>query len=367
MEDMVPLEMLVQRSVADELSRKGLAEIALRRSDAKFRAIVKAIIPGENSLSEEMVQKIQSSALKMGISDSTDLSNVRNTMRTFSQNLESNMLNLSSVTRNMSVQVDSIFQLTNVIKTVSFVNTGISLANLAVDVAGFVIINQKLNTVNYEIKNVLNEVKKLSDLAKNEKISECQKLIMRYNTLAAKILNNEPVNLDDIDNLLIDMKTFISEMIRNLLDNTLDKDLLLDMIYILIPAYTQLFAEYNKRVYYSKQTLPPNYNNFMTLYSELESAELRQDLQDYYFLQRKMHGQDVIDLLNARTLIGLNQKVLVEDQVSMMKMLGTGEQYDSFELELDKIVKSSLEEKIPVMAEETGISETRLKKVFSLE
>lgn len=367
MEDMVALEMLVKRSVADELSQKGLAEIALRRSDAKFRAIVKAIVPGENTLSEELVQKIQPSALKMSISETASVSNVRNVMRTFSQNLETNMMNLSSVTRNMSVQVDHIFQLTNAIRTISFVNTGISLANLAVDVAGFVIINQKLNTVNYEIRHVLSEVTKLSDLAKNEKISECQKLVMKYNSLSSKILNSEPVNNDDIDNLLIDMKAFISEMIRNLLDNTLDKDLLLDMIYILMPAYTQLLNEYNKRIYYSKQCLPANYDTFMTLYTELENNDLRKNLQDHYFLKRKMHSQDVIDLLNAKTLVGLNQKVLIEDQVSMMNLLETQEKAEAFDLELDDIVKSFTREKIPAIARDCGISEVECSKAFGFE
>ena len=367
MEDYTAIELLVKRSVADEISQKGLAEIALRRSDAKFRAIVKAIIPGDNTLSEELVQKIQPSALKMSISDTTSISNVRNVMRSFNKNLESNILSLSSATKNMSVQVDSIFRLTNAIRTISFINTGISLANLAVDVAGFVIINQKLNTVNYEIRNVLSEVKKLSDLAKNEKISECQKLIMKYNSLSSKILDSEPVIIDDIDNLLIEMNTFISKMIRNLLDDTLDKDLLLDMIYILMPAYTQLLNEYNRRTYYSKQSLPANYDTFMTLYTELENNDLRKDLQDHYFLKRKMHSQDVIDLLNAKTLVGLNQKVLIEDQVSMMKMLGTQENIEAFDLELDNIVKSFTSEKIPVIAKDCGISEDECSKAFGFE
>ena len=359
MEDYTAIELLVKRSVADEISQKGLAEIALRRSDAKFRAIVKAIIPGDNTLSEELVQKIQPSALKMSISDTTSISNVRNVMRSFNKNLESNILSLSSATKNMSVQVDSIFHLTNAIRTISFVNTGISLANMAVDVAGFVIINQKLNTVNYEIRNVLSEVKKLSDLAKNEKISECQKLIMKYNSLSSKVLNSEPINIDVIDNLLIDMKTFISEMIRNLMDN--------NMIYILMPAYTQLLNEYNKRIYYSKQSLPANYGTFMTLFIELENNGLRKDLQDYYILKRKMHSQDVIDLLNAKTLVGLNQKVLIEDQVSMMKLLGTPENIEAFDLELDNIVKSFSREKIPVIAKDSGISEHKCSKVLGFE
>ena len=367
MEDMVVLEMLVNRSVADELSQKRLAEIALRRTDSKFKALVKCRILGDKTLSDELVHNIQSSALKKGLSNTTDLSTVRNTMRTVSQNIEANLLNLSSTAKNLSVQVDSIYQLSNAIKTISFVNTGISLANLAVDVAGFVIINRKLNVVNSEIKTVINEIQKLSDIVKNEKISDCQKLIMKYNSLSSKILNSEAVNQDDMENLLIEMKTFISEMIRNLLDNTFDKNLLLDMIYILMPAYTQLFAEYNKRVYYSKQSLPPNYDIFMSLYSELENNDLRQDLQDYYFLNLKMYSQDVIDLLNAKTLVEMNQKVLIEDQVSAMRMLGTGEQCDAFEIELDEFVKSLIQERIPVIAKETGISEIRLKKLFITE
>lgn len=44
MDNMVTLEMLVDKTIADEVKEKGLAEIALRRGDAKFRAMVKCKI-----------------------------------------------------------------------------------------------------------------------------------------------------------------------------------------------------------------------------------------------------------------------------------------------------------------------------------
>ena len=44
MEDLVALEMLVKKSVADEVAQKGLVEIALRRADARFKAMIKCRI-----------------------------------------------------------------------------------------------------------------------------------------------------------------------------------------------------------------------------------------------------------------------------------------------------------------------------------
>ena len=324
--------------------------------------MIKCKVIGDG-LNDDLSQKITSSAMKLVNRESVGLSEFRRGMRNYNHGLK----NLTAITKNLSVQVDTISQISNAIKTLSFINTGISLANLAVDVAGFIMINNKLNALDLTMQTVTNELRKLSDIAKNEKISAFQELIMTYNSLSSRIMTAEDVDIKEIDRLLIKMRVFISEMFRNLQDNALEKELVLEIIFVLMPAYTQLLNELVKRTYWERQSLPANYHNYVSLYEELENTDFRDSLIDHFFLHKKMHSQDVIDLVNTQSLLVINQKVLIEDQASMLKMLGTREKYDAFEMELDDFIKSMVQEKIPQIAKEVGVSNEECKKYFAFE
>ena len=357
MEDLVALEMLVKKSVANEIAQKGLAEIALRRADAKFKAMVKCRILGDAVSSDGIPQRVASSAMQLSIPGTNSMENVRGMIRTFEKGLSSQVKALTSTTKNMALQVDSIYNLTRSVRTISYLNTGLSMANLAVDAAGFIIVNDKLNTLNSEVQLVANNINKIANVQKNEKISICQKLIMRFNSLAAKMQNKDTVNLDDLENLLIDMRAYISEMVLNLHDETLGTELVLKIIFSLLPAYTLLFGEFTKQYYYDKHILPANYELFLKLYDELEAVNFRGRLHDYYFLELKMHSQEVLDILNALTLLGLNGRVQIEDQTSLLQTLETREKIESFDKGLDSFVHSWVKEKIPVIAKDSGVSE----------
>ena len=367
MEDLVALELLVKKSVADEVAQKGLAEIALRRADAKFKAMVKCRILGEAIASEEIPQRIASSAMQLSIPGTNSMESIRGTLRAFEKGLGKQVTALTATTKNMAIQVDSIYSMTSSVRSLSYLNIGISMANLAVDVAGFIVVNDKLNVLHSDVQLIANIIKKLAIVQKNEKISECQKLIMRFNSMSAKIQSADVVNLDDLENLIIDMRAYISEMILNLQNDVLETKLVLKIIFSLLPAYTLLFGEYTKRYYYGKQCLPANYEIFLKLYDELEGMNFRGRLHDYYFLDQKMHSQEVLDVLNAQTLLGLNGKVQIEDMASMLKMLETREKIEAFDRGLDSFVYSWVKEKVPVIAEDSGVSEKECMKFFDAD
>lgn len=364
MENLVALEMLVKKSVADEVAQKGLAEIALRRADAKFKAMVKCQILGKAVASEGVPQKVASSAMQLSIPGTNSMESIRGTLRAFEKGIGSRVTALTATTKNMALQVDSIYSLTSSVRSLSYLNTGISMANLAVDVAGFIVVNDKLNVLNSEVQLVANNINKIANVQKNEKISDCQKLIMRFNSMSSKIQSGDEVNLDDLENLIIDMRAYISEMILNLHDESLGSELVLKIIFSLLPAYTLLFGEFTKRHYYEKLCLPANYDMFLKLYDELEEENFKEKLHDYYFLDQKMHSQEVLDALNAQTLIGLNGKVQIEDQSSMLQMLETKEKVEAFDRGLDSFVHSWAKEKIPVIAKDSGVSKKECLKVF---
>ena len=364
MEDLVVLEMLVKKSVADEVNQKGLAEIALRRADAKFKAMVKCRILGDAVSSDDISQRVASSAMQLSIPGTNSMESIRGMIRAFEKGLGNQVTMLTATTKNMALQVDGIYSMTSSVRSLSYLNTGISMANLAVDVAGFIVVNAKLNTLNSEVQLVADNINKLANVQKNEKISDCQKLIMRFNSMSAKIQSGDPVSLDDLENLIIDMRAYISEMILNLHDESLGIELVLKIIFSLLPAYTLLFGEFTKRYYYEKQSLPANYKMFLNLYDELESVNFRGKLHDYYFLEKKRHSQEVLDILNTQTLLGLNGRVQIEDITSMLQILETQEKVEAFDQGLDRLVCSWTKERVPLIAKNSGVSEEECLKLF---
>lgn len=70
---------------------------------------------------------------------------------------------------------------------ISYLNTGLTLANTAVDTAGFIIVTEKLNILNTEVQAIANKISKTANVQKNEKLAACQKLNMRCNAMVTKI------------------------------------------------------------------------------------------------------------------------------------------------------------------------------------
>ena len=205
MEEYVALKMLFEKSFADELLQKGMAEIVPRRADAKYRSFVKSQVLGKAVSGEEIPQRVATAAMQLSIPETSNMENVRGALRVFEKGIGNQVNALTTTTKNMALNVDRIYQLTSSVKSLSYLNTGISLANLAVNVAGFLVMNGKINALNSEVQLVANYLSKTANVQKNGKISTCQKLIMRFNSMSAKIQSGDVIDLDVLEYLIIDM------------------------------------------------------------------------------------------------------------------------------------------------------------------
>lgn len=59
-------------------------------------------------------------------------------------------------------------------------------ANVGVDIVGFVVVGNKLNSLNSNIMDIAKEIGKIAVVQKNGKISECERLVMQFNSLSSK-------------------------------------------------------------------------------------------------------------------------------------------------------------------------------------
>lgn len=332
MDQLAKLEIMVEQAGLPELLQKGSFEIVTRRANGKMLPFVNASLPNDPVKAQQAMQQL------LGNTGSCGLEEVRGAMRAASASFKS----LTSTCKNMSVQVDQIYKMVNSVQSLSYLNVGLGLANIAVNVAGFAMVSAKLNALSAEVQRLSSRLNQIVCLMKHEIIGKFQKLTMLYNQMSAKLESNESIDLDDLEKLIIEMRAFISEMVMNLNEQALQEEVLLEIVYTLIPAYTSLLCEFVKTYYFIKQTNSPNYPMFLNLFDELENSRFRQHLFDYYMLDKKLHNLDVIDILNAQSLLGINGRVQVEDELSLVRILETEKKYTTFEGTVNQYAKEQV-------------------------
>lgn len=338
MDAMSQLTIMVDEMVMDEARRNGMIEVAVRQSDAKFESFIKCRILDKQVDNVEEKSKLTSQAEGYLSKNALSMKQVRNEMNSIRKGTKV----VTSKTKDMSIQIAKLSDVGSVLNTLSFLNIGLSMVNMGVDIAGFRIISKKLNGLSKELSSISTQLRSIHNIQKNEKISFCQKLIMKSNAMMSKISVGDSASRDELEKLLIEFRTFIGEMCLDLQDEALGEELVLNIIYTLVPAYTSLLLEFLEQYYLETGQLPFNYESFVNLYDELDNSDVNKKLEDYLFLEKKMHISDVFDLLNVKGLMGMNGKTLVEDQAYKLQTLQIPEKILKFDSLVDDVANEQI-------------------------
>ena len=376
MEMMETLTMLVERSIAEELKDKGFAEVALRRADARFRAIPKCALLNNSDSTE---QSIAEAAMQLLNEQTSGMNGIQAAINSLEKNANGKLDLLSESVRGIAGKVDGLCVGMKTVSALSFINAGLSLANLAVTVVGFMMVNKKLDRINGRLSDIetkLNQiskqldaialdVKKISDRDKNAIINEGLKLIMLIRT-RLNMIQDGTLEIDKDDALLIDTRTYISTMLANFRDNALETDIIVNIINNVMPAYTLLLNEYTTYYNYKKGKLPVNYEAFISLYDELAAPDVRSILINYLILEVNIHVTDAINAANIQTMLAFNGRVQIEDQVTIHERFKHKAAVEEFEKSIDDCVSEWTEKIIPFVAQTSGTDEESCRNFFLL-
>ena len=277
-------------------------------------------------------------------------------------NANINSKTISRDLRNLSVKFDSAFRS---LTTLSYINTGLSLVNTAVNIVGFVVISKKLNSIKDQLTAIENKAEIIIGIKKTELIQEFQQYIMRINSVYDCINNHDQFDFKATDDLIIGLKSFISKLINNLVAHLFESDLLIEMIYALLPAYTLILNEYLKRYFVKYNGVPSNYKIFMSLYDELYNCGYRTKMIDHLILNKKLHIVQALDIVNSQLLCVLNNKIQIEDNMRMIEVLQTKEKIAEYDCLIDNIAKDSLLRKASSISKDTGLSKEECLKVIN--
>lgn len=324
------------------ITKKDFVEVVSRRKNGKISAITKCQLVSKN---DEINNRIANSILK---NSSYSMDNVRALMN----NANSNTALLNKQIQNLSINFDSAFQS---LKNISYINTGLSLVNTAVDIAGFIVLSKKLNIIKENLISLDVKIDNLLNYNKNDLIEEYEKYIMESNSVHDKLINKKTLDLDAVNSLIIGLKAFISKLLNSLKEHLFDSDFLVEMIYTLVPAYTFLLNEYLKRYYYDNQSFPTNYDIFMSIFDELSSIDIKKKMMDHLVLKNRMHIIEAQDVINAHLLCALNNRVLIEDNVKVIKAFKTEEKMFAYENMINNIAKDAVLREVSTISQDSGI------------
>ena len=343
MGDLVQLNLLVEKYIADETIQKGLAEVAMRRTDSKFREIVKCRVCSDLPEQSKAMHNAlsQFSLFQDGLgNDVCKIRNIANSIHQVSKNTNRQINAINKIAKDLSVQVDTILNAGNMLKSLSWLNAGLSLANIAVDVAGFEIIGNKLNELCREMQSTRTDVQQLKDDKIIEKYSDFQKLTRKYNQIVDQIQNYETIDYRVIDDLIMEIEQYLTIILDNANKGLLNIEDVLSMITTLSPAYSVLIKEWYRRYYYAYRKTPSSYNDYIHLYDTLLNPEFKKNLHDHYFIDKKMGYIDTLDVINAYSLLVLNGKTEVEDQLTILEALSSNKtEVDEFEATVKRFEK----------------------------
>ena len=327
------ITLLVEKQFADKITQKEFAEIAIRRNDAKFSAIIKAKLADKTlDLHDERL---------LSLFEEKKLPNIEMVRSELtSLNLTSNLI--SNKIKNLSVSADRIFQSVNALKNISYINIGISLANLAVNAVGFSIISTKLSVVMNELNSIDSKIDALLTWKKNDMIEQYNNFVIKSNTYFDSIKNNDKIDHKDLGNFVGEIYSFIKKLMNNIKESNFSEVVFLEIINALFPTYAALLYEYLQQYYYSNKAMPSNYSTFVGLFSDYINEDFRNGMFDYLFMSKKEHLYTAIDTVNAQILLAINNRIQIEDEIKLLELCGSREKRQTVQFELDKILKEDV-------------------------
>lgn len=349
---MVEIKMFVDSAVAADIKKKNFVEVVTRRANGRYKAFTKYQLSSIKNISEDKASELLNCVMNASKKNKTDMPSIRTMLSDMKKDMGFQFANLTDLTKNLSVDVDKIFSATKALKGLSYLNVGLSLANIAVDIAGFVIINKKLNELDGKVQALSD---KMSDIEIVRNVREYRDLIYTYNSFMEDISLKKEIDLKKFDEFVKDLTGYLNQILDYFEKQILDIEVLLTILNALLPAYTLAVCEYIDRYYFANNKVPANFDLYTNLFDRLGSKEFIDLLEDYFFFDKKLNTIDTMDAISAEVLLGINGRVQIEDQVAILEELKTRDKIEELDKLLEKYAEEQFKEDIIELSNESEV------------
>lgn len=357
MDRFVDLIMKVEPELADRIMKAGKAEVVTRLADAKFEAFTKCPISVGGSGDSEALQSVLNAVRQAKLGEAQTVKSINRTLKAATKAMSTTTRQLSTLSADMKstlAKVGSIGSTLSSVKSLSYLNAGIGLVNLGVEVAGIVYIGSRLNSVQKSVEKLSAQIGQIKSILTNEKLSEFQKLCLRFGSVSVRLKDRDQIERKEIEDLLIEMRAFISEMVRNMYYDAIDTEILLVIIFNLLSAYTALLNIYVRDYFFEKGRLPENVDAYSSLFKELLDDSFTKMVSDFLVLKKGMGIEGMIDAIHTQKMLIMNCMLQFEDQVDIVELTETKDKYLSLIREANNYVKEEIETIIPEVQDENN-------------
>lgn len=352
MDRWIKVAMKVDPALAKKIAKEGEIEVVTRLGDGKFDTMTKVPVKKDSkAISALRAAKFglvnPNSVLKL-LKWTAIMGTTKITTEFFSS------MFMSSWKEEIMAKLEEISTQVKGVKRLGYLNTGIGLVNLGVEVAGILYIRKRLDEVQKDIEKLSNKISQVKNILTSEKLSEYQNLSMRFGSATNGLSHGDSIDRYEIDKLLIDMRTFSGEMIRNFYSDAMDAEIILEIVFNLLAAYTALLNIYIREYYFDKGRFPDNLESYTSLFDELTDDRFSKLVQDYLVVKKGMSIIEAINAIQVQKLLVANCMLQYKDQLDILNIVETKDKYLSLMKITDKYVESEIERLIPKVAEETG-------------
>lgn len=262
--NMVEVLVKVPAELAKEAKSKGYIEVAQRQVKARFKKFFK--LPFEFTNSEDLAKDPMNALLKNGI------------------------------------------------QAVGSLNIAFQALNVVATIASTAIICNKLDRIRDQINELQNNIEdikaKVEDLKgfnfETQIALPCREMLTEYKLISNKLEKRAPINEDALVNLIRKLNNYIITLF-NLRDKC-DLNLILDMIFSLLPIYTNCIMHYYERFYDMDQEKHPLHDDWMHIYDMLSNYAFIDQIQDYMFIEKHQTNKTVNEYLSCLRLIVAKSK-----------------------------------------------------------
>ena len=340
-------------SEMERLIKKGVVETVNRRKDAKIQNMLKhtwdfAEKSGvgddlKKSIGKQFAKAASSIATNGVFSGATLVSSVANNVQTEMvrravKEVSGKVDILTDVVKDMSVHVESIANGMQIMQKVSFLNTGLSLVNTGVSVATFIVVNKKLNEIQATLNTLADTVDKIYKIEVANIISETSNLISRFKSFQ---MHYEDGDLDyrNMYILLSDTKSQIEKLINLSLSEALPFDFANELIYKMLPVYSESLTFYLEYYYKNKGTIESSgVEYFQNIYNELLQENYINRFEDYLIIDKDYNDRDSSLLLTEQKYIIANYFTGVSDTRELIENTDSYDEYIKLQKCIDDTV-----------------------------
>ncbi len=333
---MTDLVITVPKDLADKLLQKGYLEAVVRQVSQKFKEFHKCTVSVADQTQTEITKILNEIMDRQKMSD-INISQMNKILKSVNRNTADSVKKLSLLTNEMKMALSHIDNLSNTLKSISqlsYLNIAVSLVNLGVTVYGFMYIKDSLNTVQTKLDHVSMEVSQIKSLMTNELQADFHRLCLNFGTMTTRIKDDDVVSRQEVEALLTEMRVFLQRIIRNFTSGAA-ADIALDMIFSLLSAFTSLLCYYARNYYFDKKRLPDHITVFSDIYNELLDEQFLLQVEDYLILNKGMSVIQMDEAIKAQELCVLNCMLQYDDQLQLLSIAETKENYTVLEKVFD--------------------------------